>query len=89
MIYQLNNFVLYMDEIVKIIENNFINIYNKFDTLDKKLNNHHIKIDKINETIDIIISDEYTKICKTYHPMKNFDLVQDRFLYIMKLLIFH
>ena len=29
--------------------------------------------------IDIIISDEYTKIHKTYHPMKNYDLAQDRF----------
>ena len=28
--------------------------------------------------IDIIISDEYTKIYKIYYPMKNFDLVQDR-----------
>ena len=30
--------------------------------------------------IDIIISDEYTKIYKIYYPMKNYDLVQDRFL---------
>ena len=29
--------------------------------------------------IDIIISDEYTKIYKTYYPMKNYDLVHDRF----------
>ena len=29
--------------------------------------------------IDIIISDEYNKIHKTYYPMKNYDLVQDRF----------
>ena len=29
--------------------------------------------------IDIIISDEYTKIYKKYYPMKNYDLVQDRF----------
>ena len=39
MIYQLNNYIIYMDEIVKRVENNFINIYNKFDILDKKLNN--------------------------------------------------
>ena len=38
-----------------------------------------MKFDKINEIIDLIISDEYTKIYKTYHPMKNYDLVQDRF----------
>ena len=29
--------------------------------------------------IDIIISDEYTKIYKTYNPIKNYDLIQDRF----------
>ena len=68
-----------MDELAERIENNFINIYNKFDILDKKLNDYHMKFDKINEMIDIIISDEYTKIYKTYYPMKNYDLVQDRF----------
>ena len=46
----------------EIVENNFINIYNKFDIQDKKLNNYHIKIDEINKMIDIIISNEYTKI---------------------------
>ena len=68
-----------MDEIVKRVENNFINIYNKFDILDKKLNDYHMKFDKINGIIDLIISDEYTKIYKTYFPMKNYDLAQDRF----------
>ena len=29
--------------------------------------------------IDIIISDEYTKIYKNYYPMKNYDLMQDGF----------
>ena len=29
--------------------------------------------------IDLIISDEYTKTHKTYYPMKNYDLLQDRF----------
>ena len=38
-----------------------------------------MKFDKINEMIDIIISGEYTKIYKTYYPMKNYDLAQDRF----------
>ena len=71
-----------MDELAERIENNFINIYNKFDILDEKLNNYHIKFDKINEMIDVIISDEYTKIYKTYKPMKNYDLVQNRiFIY--------
>ena len=68
-----------MNEIVERVENNFINIYKKFDILDKKLNDYHIKFDEINEIIDIIISDEYTKIYKTYYPIKNYDLMQDRF----------
>ena len=67
-----------MDEIVERVKNNFVNIYNKFDILNKKLNNYHVKFHKINEMIDLIISDEYTKIHKTY-PIKNYDLVQDRF----------
>ena len=68
-----------MDEIVKRVKNNFINIYNKFDILEEKLNYYHIEIDKMNQMIDIIISNEYTKIYKTYYPMKNYDLVQDKF----------
>ena len=79
MIYLLNNYVLYMDELAERIEDNFINIYNKFDILDKKINNYHMKFHKINEMIDIIISDEYTKIYKNYYPMKNYDLMQDQF----------
>ena len=68
-----------MNELIERIENNFINIYNKFDILDKKLNDYYIKFDKINEMIDIIISDEYTKIHKRFFPIKNYDLAQDRF----------
>ena len=68
-----------MEEIAERIENNFINIYNKFDILDRILNNYHIKIDEINDTIDLIISNEYNKIYETYYPMKNYDLLQDRF----------
>ena len=68
-----------MDEIVERFENNFINIYKKFDILDKKLNDYYMKFYKINEMIDIIISDEYTKIHKAYFPMKNYDLAQDQF----------
>ena len=85
MIYQSNDFILYMDELAERIENNFINIYNKFDILDKKLYNYQTKFHKINEMIDIILSDEYTKIYETYYSMKNYDLSQDRFLYIVKL----
>ena len=36
MIYQLKNYILYMDELAEKIENNFINIDDKFDILDKK-----------------------------------------------------
>ena len=68
-----------MDELAERIENDFINIYNKFDILDKKINNYHMKFHKINEMIDIIISDEYTKIYKNYYPMKNYNLMQYRF----------
>ena len=68
-----------MDEIVERVENNFINIYKKFNIIDDKLNSYHIKFDKINEIIDLIISDEYNKVYKTYYPMKNYDLSQDRF----------
>ena len=38
-----------------------------------------MKFHKINEMIDIIIIDEYTKIYKIYYPTKNYDLMQDRF----------
>ena len=38
-----------------------------------------MKFDKINEIIDLIISDKYNKIYKTYYLIKNYDLVQDRF----------
>ena len=48
-----------------------------------------MKFHKINEIIDMIISDEYIKIYKNYYPIKNYDLMQDRFLYIMLFLIFH
>ena len=34
------------------------------------MNNHHMKFHKINEMIDIIISDEYTKIYKTITQLK-------------------
>ena len=68
-----------MDEITERIENNFINIYKKFDIIDGKLNNYHMKFDEINEMIDLIISNEYTKVYKTYYPVKNYDLSQDKF----------
>ena len=68
-----------MDKLIERVENNFINIYKKFDIINEKLNNYHIKFDKMNKMLDIIISNEYTKIYKTYYPMKNYDLSQDQF----------
>ena len=68
-----------MDEIVERVENNFINIYKKFNIIDVKLNNYHMKFDEIDDMIDLIISNEYDKIYKTYYPMKNYDLSQDKF----------
>ena len=52
---------------------------NKFNNIDKKLKNYYTKFDKITELVDLIISDEYIKIYKTFYPMKNYDLSQDRF----------
>ena len=66
-------------DVLERIENKFINIYNKFDILDEKINNFHIKFDEINEMIDIINSDEYSKIYRTYYPIKNYDLIQNEF----------
>ena len=74
-----------MDRVIERVENNFINIYKKFNIINEKLNDYHIKFDKINKMLDIIVSNEYTKICKTCYPMKNYDLSQDQFLYIMHL----
>ena len=78
------------NSVIERVENNFINIYKKFDILDGKLIDYHIKIHKINQMINIIISDEYTKVYESFYLTKNFDLTRDRFfMYIMKLLIFH
>ena len=68
-----------MDDIIEKIQNDFINIYKKIDILDEKLNNHHIKFDRINEIIDIISSDQYTKIYRKYFPIRNYDLIQNKF----------
>ena len=67
------------DTVIERIENKFINIYDKFDILDEKLNDFYIKFEEINKMLDIINSDEYTKIYRTYYPIKNYDLAQDEF----------
>ena len=33
------------NSVIERVENNFINIYNKFEILEEKLNNYHIEID--------------------------------------------
>ena len=68
-----------MDDIIEKIENNFLNIYTKFDILGERLNNIYLKVDKINEIIDIINSDQYTKIYRKYFPIRNYNLIQNRF----------
>ena len=50
------------NSVIERIENNFIYIYKKFDILDEKSNNYHLEIDKINQMIDTIISEENTNI---------------------------
>ena len=68
-----------MDNIIEKIENNFLNIYTKFDILGERLNNIYLKVDKINEIIDINNSDKYAKIYRKYFPVRNYDLIQNRF----------
>ena len=68
-----------MDDIIEKIENNFLNIYTKFDILGERLNNIYLRVDKINEIIDIINSDQYTKIYRKYLPVRNYDLIQNIF----------
>ena len=74
-----------------LINYNEANILNNQDHIKKliyktnKFNNYHTKFDKINKIIDILILDEYTRIYKTFYPIKNYDLSQNKFLYIVKL----
>ena len=68
-----------------LINYNEATILNNQDHIKKliyktnKFNNYHTKFDKINEIIDILISDEYTKFYKTFYPIKNYDLSQNKF----------
>ena len=68
-----------------LINYNEATILNNQDHIKKliyktnKFNNYHTKFDKINEIIDILISDEYTKIYKTFYSIKNYDLSQNKF----------
>ena len=77
-----------MDDIIEKIENNFLHIYTKFGILGYRLNNIYFKVDKINEIIDIINSDQYAKIYRKYFPIRNYDLIQNNFLYTVILSMF-
>ena len=74
-----------------LINYNEATILNNQDHIKKLIhktnnfNNYHTKFDKINEIIDILISDEYTKIYKTYYPIKIMIYLKINFLYIVKL----
>ena len=79
------------ETLINYLEDTILNNQNHIKKLlnkTNKLNTYNTKFDKINELIDIIISDEYNKIYKTFYPMKNYDFSQDKFLYIVKLWIF-
>ena len=43
------------------------------------MNNIYLKVNKINEIIDIVNSDQYAKIYRKYFPVRNYDLIQNRF----------
>ena len=63
-----------------LLNYNEATILNNQDHIKKLLNNNYnTKFDKINEIIDIIIPDEYTKFYRTFYPIKNYDLSQDKF----------
>ena len=70
------------ETLINYLEDTILNNQNHIKKLlnkTNKLNIYNTKFDKINEIIDIIISDTYNKIYKTFYPMKNYDLSQDKF----------
>ena len=70
------------ETLINYLEDTILNNQNHIKKLlnkTNKLNTYNTKFDKINELIDIIISDEYNKIYKTFYPIKNYDLSQDKF----------
>ena len=80
---KVENFKMYLktDKPLIIMKyNSYEVLINNQDYIKKLLdNNYNTKFDKINEIIDIIISDEYTKFYETFYPIKNYDLSQDKF----------
>ena len=67
-----------MGDVIEKIKNIFISFYKNFDISDERLNRIYLKVDKTNEMIDVINSDQYTKIYRKYLPMKNYDLIQNK-----------
>ena len=62
------------ETIINHIEDTILNNQDHIKKLlnkSNKINTLNTKFDKINELIDIIISDEYNKIYKTFFPIKN------------------
>ena len=72
------------ETLINYLEDTILNNQNHIKKLlnkTNKSNTFETKFDKINELIDIIISDEYIKIYKTFFPIENYDLSQDKFFY--------
>ena len=59
------------ETLINNIENTILNNQNHIKKLLNKSNTNNTKFDKISELIDIIISDEYNNIYKTFFPIKN------------------
>ena len=59
------------EAIINYLEDTILNNQDHIKKLLNKTNTNNTKFDKINELVDIIISDEYDKIYKTYFPIKN------------------
>ena len=59
------------ETLINNIEDTILNNQNHIKKLLNKSNTNNTKFDKISELIDIIISDEYDKIYKTFFPIKN------------------
>ena len=60
------------ETLINDIENTILNNQNHIKKLlNKSTNTLNVKFDKISELVDLIISDEYDKIYKTFFPIEN------------------
>ena len=59
------------ETLINHIEDTILNNQNHIKELLNKSNTNNTNFDKINELIDIIISDEYNNIYKTFFPIEN------------------